>query len=132
MGYRSAVYAAIEFVDEGACDAWLVAAKLRSDASKWSSMFGHGERSEDGRLVIIKHESVKWYDDFEDVRFFMETLEWTHAGFDCGYRFLRIGEEMDDVEEDIAYPEAGWNDSLWDALQFYRSVDYGFLMTRNL
>lgn len=132
MGYRSDVYAAIEFVDERSCDAWIVAAKLRSDANKWSSMFGHGERSTDGKLVIIRHEYVKWYDDFEDVQFFNDTLEWTHENFDCGYRTIRIGEADDDVEEDYNYPEGSWNDNLYDALQFCRSVDYGFPMTRTL
>jgi len=132
MGYRSDVYAAIEFVDEATCDGWIVAAKLRSELRMWQEMFGHGERSDDGRIVIIRHEDVKWYDDYDDVKFFHDTLEWTHENFDCGYRFIRLGEEIDDIVDDRNYPEAGWNDSLWEALELHRAVDYGFHMTRSL
>jgi hypothetical protein len=132
MGYRSDVYTAIEFVDEATCDAWIVAAKLRSEPRMWQDMFGDGERSADGRVVIIAHESVKWYDDFDDVKFFHDTLEWAHEHFDCGYRFVRIGEELDDIVDDYNEPKAGWNDSLWEALEIYRAVDYGFPMTRTL
>ena len=130
MGYRSDVFAGIEFVDEATCDAWLVAAKLRSEPARWQEMFGHGLRSADGRIVVIAHESVKWYDDFDDVKFFHDTLEWTHENFDCGYRFVRIGEELDDIVDDCNAPKANWNDSLWEVLQIYRGVDYGFAMTR--
>jgi hypothetical protein len=132
MGYRSDVYTAIEFVDEATCDAWIVAAKLRSEPEMWREMFGHGERSADGRIVVIAHEGGKWYDDYADVKFFTETVEWTHEHFDCGYRFVRLGEEVDDIVDDYCEPKADWNDSLWDALQIHRAVDYGFRMTRSL
>lgn len=130
MGYRSDVFAAIEFVDDATCDAWLVATKLRSEPTMWQEMFGHGLRSSDGRIVVIAHEDVKWYDDFDDVKFFHATLEWTHEHFDCGYRFVRIGEELDDIADYYNEPKEGWNDNLWEVLEINRSVDYGFAMTR--
>jgi len=130
MGYRSDVYAAIEFVDEATCDAWVVAAKLRSEPRMWQEMFGHGERSADGRIVVIAYESVKWYDDYDDVRFFWDTIDWTHEHFDCGYRTVRIGEELDDIVDNYCEPKADWNDSLWEVLELERSVHYGYAMTR--
>ena len=131
MGYRSDVYAAIEFVDEATCDAWIVAAKLRSEPRMWQSMFGHGERSDDGSIVVIAHEDVKWYDDYDDVKFFNDTLEWTYEHFDCAYRTLRIGEEVDDIVDDYNIQKSpSWNDSLWEVLELERSVHYGYAMTR--
>jgi hypothetical protein len=130
MGYRSNVYIAIEFVDEAACDAWIMAAKLRSEPRMWQDMFGHGTRSADGRIVVIAHEDVKWYSEYGDVQFAVEMLEWTHALFDCGYRLVRIGEEVDDIVDDYNYPTEGWNDNLWEVLELERSVHYGYAMTR--
>lgn len=50
--------------------------------------------------VLIKWDSVKWYDSYEDVRAvvsFMDKLD--SEDKESEYCFLRIGEEWDDTEE---------------------------------
>ena len=134
MGYRSDVFIALEFAASESCDNWIVAAKLRSDPAMWRDMFGHAQRSEDGRVVIVQFDDVKWYPDFDDVKFMYDTLNWTHDHWDMGWRVVRIGEELDDIEDEYNPPrdDVEMTDNLWEILEVERTVDYGTKLTRTL
>lgn len=56
---------------------------------------------------------VKWYDDFEDVGFIESFIEKE----DVQYRFIRVGEEMGDVEEKF-------NDNDWALYDSIRAEQY--------
>jgi hypothetical protein len=45
--------------------------------------------------VTITYEQIKWYDTYEDVDIFNKTLQTLN---DLSYGFLRLGEDVGDVE----------------------------------
>jgi hypothetical protein len=51
------------------------------------------------RALIFDANSVKWYDDYPEIKTFLKFLEDVH-GLGYEYEFIRIGEEDDDVETD--------------------------------
>jgi hypothetical protein len=55
----------------------------------------------------VKYESVKWYDDYEDVKAFtafktkyQALIEEQETGKKWKFEFVRIGEELEDVEQE--------------------------------
>ncbi|MEN9297552.1 MAG: hypothetical protein RJA42_1822, partial [Bacteroidota bacterium] len=54
-------------------------------------------------MLFFKGDYLKWYDDFPDVKahhYIMEHAIELYGGEDVGWRFIRIGEESDDIEEE--------------------------------
>jgi len=103
MGYRSDVAAALYVHDEK----HLPALKLWVDENFPMKLFDKDVRwFEKG--IVLELESVKWYDDFEDVKAFIaaadkflelvnnETSEEDTPNFN--YEFIRIGEDYDDIQ----------------------------------
>lgn len=65
---------------------------------------------------------VKWYESFDDVQAhesLLSFLDDNGSEYDAGYKFVRIGEEDDDIEQ-----RYGGSDDLipWDALGVSRSI----------
>ena len=100
MGYRS---------DVGwACDsavAEVIGAVLelnpKESNSDLHSLVDHGRDSHWGqaRLDRLFFEHVKWYESYNDVDMFNRLMEMLDAyGLDEFYGFVRLGEELDDVE----------------------------------
>ncbi len=46
------------------------------------------------KYVVLKWQSIKWYNDFEEISFIEKFLKKIPR-----HDFIRIGEEMDDIEE---------------------------------
>ena len=46
------------------------------------------------KYVVLKWQSIKWYNDFEEISFIEKFLKKIPH-----HDFIRIGEEMDDIEE---------------------------------
>lgn len=46
------------------------------------------------KYVVLKWQSIKWYNDFEEISFIEKFLEKIPH-----HDFIRIGEEMEDIEE---------------------------------
>lgn len=119
MGYRSdvvyAFYTPIKDAGRAAfIRAWCIEKKLTSIASDWG---------EEGRFIpevgmLFSFESVKWYDDYEDVKVFMHAFRefWDAfcddlparkniipadypASVEYACEYVRIGEESQDIEE---------------------------------
>lgn len=70
----------------------------------------------DGDEYILYWDWVKWYEDYEDVRIILSVMDELdtlqnpnddNTGY--GYKFLRIGEDNDDVET----RENSWDIELW-------------------
>jgi len=53
------------------------------------------EYPKDAREVVLYWKSIKWYDSFFDVQFVTEFVQEEPGG---NYKFIRVGEEADDVE----------------------------------
>jgi len=69
--------------------------------------------SDDGYIVTVVWNSVKWYDEFPEIEHIMESME--NLPND-DYGFMRLGERDDDVEE-LGIP--------WDyGISLKRCLDY--------
>ena len=110
MGYRSTVAFIISFKDKETLDNYLAPRLLDENLKNDRENFSRIAR--DDASVMYHAEDVKWYDNYEDVKaltkLYKDTIE---AG--GAYRFIRVGEESTDIEEEYAESdttEPFWND----------------------
>ena len=98
MGYRS---------DVGfACDpavAEVIGAVLelnpKDKNEELHTLVDHGRCGAGGKLERLYFESVKWYENYEDVGMFNKLISFLETHDMCDlYGFIRIGEEYDDIE----------------------------------
>jgi hypothetical protein len=109
MGYRSTVAFVISFKDKETLDNYLAPRlldeNLKNDRENFSRI------AWDDASVMYYSEDIKWYDDYEDVKaltkLYKDTIE---AG--GAYRFIRVGEEDKDIEEE--YAESDTIEPFWD------------------
>lgn len=93
MGYRSDVV--LKTTTEG----YLVMKKLNDSITETVDRPLQGaeiSRTESGFYRIL-FENVKWYDSYKDVQNFIKGIDKLDEQ-DIPYKFIRIGEEYDDVE----------------------------------
>jgi len=118
MGYRSNVCIAIAFDSVPKMQSFLTARKLNgtwkysdyASLDEWT--VGHGD---DFGILCFEAEDVKWYDDYEDVKWFKGIREDAVDNFGANAKQLRIGEDTNDVEEEWY----GDDDRLADVLNDY-------------
>ena len=107
MGYRSEVVLVVgkEVMPQ------FMATMCRSEEAR-EMCFGHASRVKDYEeegAILFRWDTIKWYDSFEEVQAIEDFLDWCeceelelddgiHSAMDF-VRFVRIGEEMDDVVE---------------------------------
>jgi hypothetical protein len=109
MGYRSTVAFVISFKDKETLDNYLAPRLLdehiKNDRENFSRI------AWDDASVMYHTEGVKWYDNYEDVialtKLYKDTIE---AG--GAYRFIRVGEDDKDIEEE--YAESDTTEPFWD------------------
>jgi hypothetical protein len=109
MGYRSTVAFVISFKDKETLDNYLAPRLLdehiKNDRENFSRI------AWDDASVMYYSEEIKWYDNYEDVialtKLYKDTIE---AG--GAYRFIRVGEEDKDIEEE--YAESDTTEPFWD------------------
>jgi hypothetical protein len=77
---------------------------------KWSSS---------ALLMLFEVEDVKWYDSFADVKWHQEVLKKANEYYTGNYKFVRIGEDYNDVEVD---EEAKTYFEMWEILDVRRSA----------
>jgi len=130
MGYRSDVAYTIRFTDENAYHLFIAEAKAKDLGKCFKDDTSHYEEAEcDADLwrITFSAQSVKWYEDYPDVKMHMALIalasDWIQtdlhkAGLEgeslpdfthrLGYIFTRIGEDITDIEED-AGGEYDWS-----------------------
>jgi hypothetical protein len=109
MGYRSTVAFIISFKDKETLDNYLAPRLLdehiKNDRDNFSRI------AWDDASAMYYAEVIKWYDDYENVKaltkLYKDTIE---AG--GAYRFIRVGEEDKDIEEE--YAESNTTEPFWD------------------
>jgi hypothetical protein len=109
MGYRSTVAFVISFETKEQLDNYLAPRlldeNLKNDRENFSRI------AWDDASVMYHAEGIKWYDNYEDVialtKLYKDTIE---AG--GAYRFIRVGEEATDVEEEFV--ESDTTEPFWD------------------
>lgn len=68
---------------------------LASSKDNALNLLKNAEIRESGNKSVIYWVSVKWYDDYDDVKFIRSFLEKNNKE----YYFVRVGEEIGDIEE---------------------------------
>jgi len=101
MGYRSDVLYVAEFEDEQARNAAWAAARLKFDVLKEISNFNMFSLFEED-CIVFEASSIKWYDTYPQVA---ETIkmftEFFNEGFNANVKFVHIGEDLEDVADEI-------------------------------
>ena len=129
MGYRSDVHIAVAFAREEELKEVLAVYAIdplvqKHDLLKW------WEQREDN-ILYFHEDSVKWYDSSEAVQGIMHMLSLVDTFYEerdemqVAHRFVRIGEEMDDIEEsyEIGNDQGILIDKLWEGLRITRNVE---------
>ena len=102
MGYRSTVAFIISFKTKEELDNYLAPRLLDENLKRYRDNF---ERiSWDDASALYHVEGVKWYDSYEGVRALTELYK---EAVDAGgaYRFIRVGEDSGDIEDETGESE---------------------------
>ena len=121
MGYRSDVVLAADFETTELRDAAMTAAKLR-----YSLPDHMWEKFQDFQdAIVFEAESIKWYvGTYPEIDAVNEMFrEFWHKQFDANVKVVIVGEETDDMEEDLYECESHRDhpDWFWD-LYIQRSI----------
>lgn len=114
MGYRSDVTIAAEFESREIRDAAMTAAKLRYQLrdDNWEIFQDFQETG-----IVFEVEGWKWYGSYPEVTAIEEMFkQFWHEDFDANVKVVMVGEETDDMTEDL-YECAGDReppDWFWD------------------
>lgn len=103
MGYRSEVAYIIEFESIELRNEYV--AMILVHGGRLLEALEDCEIPEDSARINFWCSDCKWYDSYEDVKAHVRLKEWAHELYpeQCDWRFLRIGEENGDIEEDGTY-----------------------------
>ena len=100
MGYRSDVKYVIVFPSVEKRDEFLVKQKMLGD-QYISEAVNQLEVLKDKPVVRFSEDRTKWFLEYEDVRAHHTLMEIAKADFNACYYFVRIGENADDIEEQM-------------------------------
>ena len=113
MGYRSEVY--FKTTTEG----WLII-KRRNDSIENPDhrilSYAESIKKTPTGFYRIDFDDIKWYESFEEVKQFMNSLELLQEQ-DIPYSFIRIGEDSTDVEH-----KSNWTDDMPDEIYSFEPV----------
>jgi hypothetical protein len=104
MGYRSEVAYTITFRDKHLRNAYVNLILAKGD-KLLSEALADCYVPEDKPIICFHADHVKWYPENPDVQAYITLYRWARNLYkdDCDYRFVRIGEEIADVEEDATH-----------------------------
>ena len=144
MGYRSDVVIAVAMGSKEDMDELVSVYALNIFVQKENLIpeWEIGEY-EDAWVAMYKAEGVKWYDSYDDVKGFEALTKlaenfWEERNMPYAYRFIRIGEEDNDIEISCNESDCGGQDdvqgsrladTLADALYVSRSVSNDITLT---
>lgn len=100
MGYRSDVAYVIKFDSIEQRDAFVTLMHAKNDKQITEALSEVGHACKTDPIITASFESVKWYDSYPDVQAHHTLMEDAHNLYDAGYRFVRVGEDANDVEID--------------------------------
>ena len=136
MGYRSEVAYVIRFKDKAQKEAFINIQRAKADKAINGALDDLVEVEDN--MLGYHADYVKWYTDYEDVKahetlmkdsinLFNETPDGNELPYDeqAGYKFIRLGEESDDNEDE----ERGNAECLYEYLDWTKSITTSF--TRN-
>ena len=129
MGYRSDVYIAVAFKSKSDMEEVLAVYALDPRVQKFNLVEDWAVKEDN--ILFYSVEDTKWYDNYEDVQGleYMLTLadQFTEKrAMPIAHRFIRIGEELDDIEireDGRTAQRSDLIEKLWDGMQLSRSVE---------
>jgi hypothetical protein len=112
MGYRSDVTYIIECASIEEKEKFVALAMLNDTYKK--ALDECKQVKEKNTYIICEFSDVKWYEDYEEVKCHTKLLQYIDELDDTNVnaRFVRIGEDSDDIEE-TAYGPNGWDIELY-------------------
>lgn len=120
MGYRSDVKYVIDFTSKEAKIGFL--AQVRMIGGALQEAIEETNYDNDTPQIYFAAESIKWYDSYPEViahNKLMEMAEEMPSELCNGYHFVRIGEELDDLET-----RYGGDQPPYDHIIVHRSVEF--------
>ena len=131
MGYRSDVHIAVTFNDIATLREVMAVYAMNPNVQKYN--LAEDWEMKDDTTLYYSAECIKWYDNYEEVQGYehmMSVAEMFHKerGIAFAYYFVRIGEDMDDMETREQYGDGDdtLKQKLWDAMQIVRCVELTF------
>jgi hypothetical protein len=129
MGYRSDVYIAVAFTCEEDLKEVLAVYAIDPLVQKHDLLKAWEQREDN--ILYFHEDSVKWYDSSEDVQGIMHMLSLVDTFYEerdemqVAHRFVRIGEEQEDIEEryEIGNDQGILIDKLWEGISIIRNVE---------
>jgi hypothetical protein len=115
MGYRSEVAFAIKFPTAEQRDAFTAVIKLAAEPIELGCLAEYTNYDE--QTYTGYFDNVKWYPDYDEVKAHHNLMERAVEDHEASYRFVRIGEENDDIED-----QHRGEDVPWDVIELHRSV----------
>ena len=120
MGYRSEVAVVVAFKDEEQRNTFLALQVAKKDEDM-NDALKEVKKLETNKLFYYASD-VKWYESYGFVKamtnLYREAVE-LFGNDGAGYRFTRIGEDVEDIE----ISEDGEYDDLWDYTSISRTID---------
>lgn len=106
MGYRSQVSYVVRFETHAKRDEYVALILAKNDPVLTKALGQCYVPSPieqlDDPVIFFSVSDWKWYSDYPEVKAHTTIYEWAKELYpeDCDYRFLRVGEESDDIEEE--------------------------------
>jgi hypothetical protein len=140
MGYRSDVVIGFAFKDKAQIDELMAVYRMdpRVQKNELESAWKISER-DNAVFLYYAADYVKWYESFDDVQGleYMRTLVNTFDEergrgegdlplFPFAFRFIRIGEEDQDVVTNASDNDMDLMDELWDRMSLRREIETTF------
>jgi len=118
MGYRSEVAYIIRFKDKEQRDSFIALQLVKQDPDI-NEALKELKQLEDDKLLFHVPD-WKWYSEYKEVKahtsLYQEAVELYE---DSAYLFYRLGEELEDIEQD----DGGDVDDLWDYLSVHKYIN---------
>ena len=114
MGYRSDVAYVIKFKNIEERDAFVTLMQAKNDKHITEALNEVEHDDSTDPIITFSCQSVKWYDSYPDVISHHALMEAAVKLYDAGYRFVRVGEDANDVEIDNC-DEQGYE--LWEYVE---------------
>ena len=125
MGYRSEVAYVIVFETVDKRDTFIELMRAKNDEYINTALKEVKALIGDSAITFYEYQ-VKWYDGYPEVGAHDQLMRNARDLFDAATRFIRIGEETDDMEE-LVDDDPDWSVGEVDELMdIYRSIDIKF------
>lgn len=122
MGYRSDVAYVIKFDSIEHRDNFVTLMKMKNEQALTEALEETTYDHKTDPIITFECQSVKWYESFPDVQAHHQLMDGAANLFDGEYRFVRVGENHDDVE----VQEQGDHYDLWEYVDPVTSIRTNF------